>query len=292
MSPDPPNDTSLPAYIQKGWDRIAVIGDEAMARSAPLFFEPTPGKLSFLASSVVLGVGQARFLITAGHVFDDASGKPLYAGGETELVQIGGKWVHSRVPPKGREHDHIDLALLRLEDATVQRLGLKCVLLDETDPAYRPDLRPGIGTYYVCVGFPQGRQSTWVKDGMLAPRQLYLALKPGPSAEDFGHPYNPVENLALEFDKKSAMQNGRTITAPDPKGMSGSGVGACDGLVGPAPGAARLVGISTTWLRKREAIIATRIGLCFDALADQFPELADELPRPGSTPGRPSAPII
>jgi hypothetical protein len=289
MSPEPRQDPSLVAYIQNVWDRIAVIGDEALARSAPLFFEPTPGKLSFLASSVVLGVGQAHFLITAGHVFDEATGKALYAGGEAEVVQIGGKWVHSRVPPKGRENDHIDLALLQLEDATVKRLGLKYVPLNETDPAYLPDPRPAIGTYYVCVGFPQGRQSTWVKDGMLSPRQLCLALKPGPSPEMLGQPYNHIENLALEFDKKSAMQDGRAITAPDPVGMSGGGVWACHGLVGPAPARARLVGISTTWLRKKEAIVATRIGLCFDALAEHFPEIADELPKP-TWPGVDSAP--
>ena len=281
MATESQQDPSLTAYIQKVWDRIAVIGDEALARSAPLFFERTPGKLSFLASSVVLGVGQARFLITAGHVFDDAAGKPLYAGGETELIQIGGKWVHSRVPPKGREHDHIDLALLQLDDPTVQRLGVKCVFAHEADPAYRPDPRPGVGTYYVCVGFPQGRQSTRVRDGMLAPKQLYLALKPGPSADDLGQPYKDLHNLVFEFDKKEARAGGQIVTAPDPRGMSGSGVWACDGLVGPAPAPARLVGVSTTWLRKKQAIVATRIGLCFDALSAHFPELSQELPKPG-----------
>lgn len=275
---------SLDDYIEKVWNRIAVIGDAALQRSAPLFYEPTPGKLSFLASSVVLGIGDVRFLVTAGHVFDEATGRPLYAGGETELLQIGGKWVHSRVPPEGREKDHIDLALLRLDDALFRQLGLKAVLLSETDPAYRPDPRPGIGTYYVCVGFPQGRQSTWVKDGMLAPKQVYMALKPGPSADQLGHPYSDLHNLVLEFDKREARAGGQIVTAPDPIGMSGGGVWACDGLVGPAPAPARLVGISTTWLRREKVIVATRIGLCFDAIMDQYPELTHLLPRPRAAP--------
>jgi hypothetical protein len=285
MSPGHPPlsqpDPSLQAYAWKVWDRIAVIGNEALRRSAPLFYEPTPGKLSFLASSVVLGVGEARFLVTAGHALDEFLGKPLYAGGETELVALGGKWVHSRMPPEGRDRDHIDLAVFRLDEATIRQLGLECVSPADTDPAYQPDPRAGIGTYYICVGFPKARQSTWIKDGMLKPpKQLYLTLKPGPSVESFGHPYNSLHNLALEFEKQAALANGEIVEAPDPVGMSGGGVWACNGLVGPNPLPARLVGISTTWLPKREAIIVTRVGLCYDAIADHFPELIPELPRP------------
>lgn len=194
MSPGHPPlsqpDPSLQAYAWKVWDRIAVIGNEALRRSAPLFYEPTPGKLSFLASSVVLGVGEARFLVTAGHALDEFLGKPLYAGGETELVALGGKWVHSRMPPEGRDRDHIDLAVFRLDEATIRQLGLECVSPADTDPAYQPDPRAGIGTYYICVGFPKARQSTWIKDGMLKPpKQLYNGLK------DLGEPVEHALNV-------------------------------------------------------------------------------------------------
>jgi hypothetical protein len=207
-------------------------------------------------------------------VLDESLGKKLYAGGKNGLVQIGGSWVHSRGPLAGRDGDHIDIALLRLEENIANRLDLEFVLADGMDDAFQPDLRRGVGTYYVWVGFPKGLQTVWLEGGMLnVPKQRYWSLKPGPAPETFGAPYNRMDNLVLGFDKVSVRRNGEMVTAPDPVGMSGGGIWACNGLISPRPSAPRLVGISTTWLRKRDAIIATRIGHCLN-VAEHFDEIA------------------
>lgn len=264
--------------------RMAGIGDDALRVSAPLYYEPRDGRLGFLGSAVFLAVRDHRFLITAGHALDEAAGRPVYAGGERQLVQvgrIGADWRHS-VPPDGeRLKDAADLAVLRLTPAEVDALDVGYLQPDQLDPAYQPDPRPIVGTYYLCVGFPASRQSTWRMDGQLLPRQLYLALKMGPEPPEIDAKYTDRWNLTADFEKEDGVgPNGEVVVFPDPVGMSGGGIWAVNGLVAAKPAAPRLVAISTTWHKGANAIIGTRVGLVFDAVATLEPALRAVLPWP------------
>jgi hypothetical protein len=196
-------------------------------------------------------------------------------------VAIGGAWRHSQVPSSGRAEDVIDLAVLALPDYQVDSLGAQFLTLGETDPEHQPDPTPISGTYYLVVGFPASRQSTWLREGTLLPRQIYLTLKPGPEAGTIHPNYRSDWNLTLDFDKEQgAGSGGRKQAMPDPVGMSGGGIWAANGLLGPDPRAERLVAIATTWHRNANVIIGTRIGLCFDAIAHLVPAIGHLLPWP------------
>jgi hypothetical protein len=262
------------AHLKQIGDQVIRVGNEAVARAAALYYRPSHGKLVFLASSILLGVGTTRFLVTAAHVVDEFLGKAFYAGGKHGIVQLAGTWVLTRIPHGGRKQDHIDVALLRLSEKAAQQLDLDCIFPEETEPAFQPDPRRVIGTHYICVGFPQGLQSTWMEGGALTrPKHRYWHLKPGAAPETLGAPYNRIDNLVLSFDKVGVKDDGEMFTAPDPVGMSGCGVWACNGLAGLSLHSARLVGVCTTWLPERDAIIATRIGHHLN-VAEHFDKLA------------------
>lgn len=279
------NDQAILAMLRM---RIAAIGDAGLSVSAPLFYEDRPGRLRFLASAVFLAVADCRFLITAGHAIDEAARKPLYAGGEEELVQVGTRgdeWRQSIPPNADRDDDKVDLAVLRLAQHEVAALGVGFVELSQLNPGYQPVLEPVVGTYYVCVGFPKGRQSTWLRDGALVPRQMYLALRPGPPLAGIGSGYSDAWNLAAEFNREDGLnQDGQSVLLPDPVGMSGGGMWAVDRLVTDSPAEPRLVAIGTAWNKRANVIIGTRIGLVLDAIADLEPRLAEHMPWPNGPP--------
>lgn len=265
---------------------MAGIGDDALRASAPLYYEPRDGRLGFLGSAVFLAVQDHHFLITAGHALDEADGRPIYAGGEHQLVQVGrtgDDWRHS-VPPEGERHrDAADLAVLRLTPEETAALGVSYLQTDQLDPAYLPDPRPIVGTYYLCVGFPASRQKTWRRDGELLPRQLYLALKMGPAPPEIDTKYTDRWNLTADFRKEDGVgPDGEEVVFPDPVGMSGGGIWAVNGLVTASPAVPRLVAISTTWHTGANAIIGTRVGLALDAVADLEPTLRAALPWPAA----------
>ena len=262
--------------------RVTKIGARALRSSAALYFEDEPGELRFLATSVILRVGADHFLATAGHVLDDFIGKPVYAAGKEIIVAIGGEWRHSRPPSGRRKDDAADLAVLRLAPEQVERLDLDALDLSDADPAHVTDRRRIVGTYYVAVGYPASHQSTWLQDGELrAPRSMYLMLRPGPPPEQIDPKFRPDWNLSLEFDKEDGVgSNGERVTMPDPVGLSGGAIWAVQGLPTASFADGGLVGISTTWRKDAKAIIGTRIGLCFDAIAALAPDLAHLIPGP------------
>jgi hypothetical protein len=112
---------------------------------------------------------------------------------------------------------------------------------------------------------------------------MAIVLMPTPLKRYGSLGLNPTAQFAGEFSRNKQLDSEkRVVVGPEPHGISGGGVWrlGTPGQFATRTNAERLVGLGIEYRASRSVLVGVRISLVVAALADAFPELRGNLPRP------------
>jgi hypothetical protein len=232
------------------------------------------------ASCILFEVDTTKFLITAGHVFDNLEGSAIYIGGAKRLVHIKGQYFRTR--PKGNsENDKYDLAYVEIDVEALGEIGnVRFLHSDELDPndfATEAHL-------YLILGYPatKNERIDYENHKTLLKPYIYSANSPELIV------YKRLDvleesHILINFDRKRITNKSHEIlTAPKPHGLSGGGIwrirdySDVASLSGPSP--KKLVGIVIEGHPMQKVIMGVRISCIIEAIKHQYPHLREKLP--------------
>lgn len=246
------------------------------------------GPVVVAGTGVLVAVDDARFLVSAAHVF---AYKKKYGAvlciptGEGLCEDVGGDLA----TPEAPADEHADIGVLRLPDALarkVEALGAQFLRLAIALPIV-PSKLPDGG--YVVYGYPEDG-ARYDSKGELNPVPHYLGCIPYRGDTALLGSYDPNFHALLSL-KRHEVRNqhtGEVETFPKPHGMSGSGVwwayASKDVSEGWKPEYARLVAIQSAWYDD-SALVVIPIQIMTKLIAEGWPELASAVmitapPRP------------
>jgi hypothetical protein len=223
-------------------------------------------------SGVFVEVGEEKFLFTAAHVTDDKEDE-IYVGiGEHEVLKLGGDLTRNQAPGH-RDDDKIDIAIMKLSDETIQKLGNQYDFIKQGELGINHELKNL--PMYQSVGFPatkskfnryknELKSKPFLYTTMPAETKLYEELK-----------CEPYSNIIVHYDKNNVKdyKTNQTTTGPDPFGISGSGLWHTPTQV-KAEGEKidkLLVAIMTEWPKEnRKYWIGTRIDLFTEIIRQKY----------------------
>jgi hypothetical protein len=262
----PPSDKEISdAFLR----RISTCLERPFKATAPVLQATTSGGLGFVGSAVLLDAGEHAFALTASHVLDEESSGELLLGRMGHAVSLRGPRALTRIPPGGsRQDDQVDLAMVHLTEAVRSSFA--------PDEFIKPsDLyldRPPTGNF-ILTGYPLSHQPRRLAPGDDAVRMYTLVADEIPVSHYGRDGYNRAVSLLLGFNKKRTwrLETGQA-TAPDLKGASGGGVWHLQDLSASSL-TPRLCAIVIEWHRQTKRILATRVRVAIEELAQRFPEL-------------------
>lgn len=244
----------------------------AKAVTVPLLRYKEPEHPECFTSGVLLAVGNVRFLLTAGHCFDDAVGRSVAAGFSGSLVNVQGKSARFRTPGSPTSaKDHFDVGLVELISREWDAIPATGFLgLDEVTVDI-PRMPTGS---FAVTGYPATKQPNVTGTSI---RSYVFPLAAKASAKEVYEAlgYDADVNLILGFDKRWVWSKGRLEDAPDPFGMSGRGAWSFGGKLADATTPPLLAGISTEWRRKtkEKALVSTRMDQILLAIGRKYEKL-------------------
>jgi hypothetical protein len=223
----------------------------------PLCYIDDDEKLYHIGTGVLMKTGLNYYLLSAKHVFEDDKGV-LNITTIEKIVYCKDDYVY---PIKGRfvyfaDEESIDILICKLEDDTVEEFSQffeffpSYLILQNTTLRYSSD-------YYI-VGYPRGKVKWTYPYNKTFKRSQYIIQLPGLEEDDF--------NFNVEFHKNQLtnIDTGLRISAPDIKGMSGSG------LWYKYQNNIYLVGIVHCFNNTASKISATKIDFVIDILNREF----------------------
>lgn len=248
-----------------------------MPAVSPIFIPAKGGDAELVGSGVLLRVGESEFVATAAHVMDIARHQ-LHIGSETRIVHVKSEFSNTTSQDGNRDSDRFDLALIPLQkDEVAQMEGARFLSLDELEPSEAPDHRPILGSKYFLLGFPATRQRRTVHDTVHVDPLLFSA-RAMESAQYVERGWSEQQHLMIEYDKKQCWTVDGQITAPDPYGVSGGGLFRVRGWFGEEPETETLVALPIRYTGKTgKSIVATRVNVLLDGLAQRYPHVRDEI---------------
>jgi hypothetical protein len=245
----------------------------------PLFSLENPNKPYVAGCGVKVAINRRRFIFTAAHVADLADLGPLWFGAGGEWYNMSGKCLTTDPPlGKSREADRVDAAVIELSEAAASVMRgpfLSVKSLDINDIG-------GDEHKYLILGFPATRLEVDRSDASLAPGTLRYI---GRDMDDDDYENAGVErfsHVVLDYNKRDAIAASGWMTLPNLNGTSGCGIWRFDSLLNASRAERdRLVAILTEYLRPpRNVAIGIRVSVHIQLIHQQWPELADGLPRP------------
>lgn len=260
-------------------DRAQAMARRLSSTVRPIVVEAKAG-LDPIGSGVLLGLGNAKFLLTAAHVLDQRASCRLLLSTTAGTRPIGGEIVESVVPASGsREDDQVDVGVVRLSDTACEGVPPKdWIRASQTDVDEEGYSEPTRGSTYLVLGFMATRAKLDVAErrtkvpmfmltSVAAPPEVYRKLR-----------IDDESYLALEFDRRRVITPAGQQTAPRPLGISGGGIWGFRERQGGDP---RLVAISIECHHKPvKALVGTRLAMFFEVIRSRWPELGSSIPRP------------
>lgn len=226
--------------------------------------QPAPVGTGFL-----LQLAHMSLLVSAAHVADEVENSvrlyipPGAEGGN--LIELPPLPVCTKAPAGDRDKDKLDLAFWELPTSICEQLSASSMFLPSI--MLLPGVKVRQPQSISFVGFPH--KATQLKFGTKkfrsGPEQYTGACADEKRYSKVGA--HVGQNLAIDFDPKKAISNGKQVIPKDRKGMSGGPVFAMtDGgnLAGWPP--IRVVGVAIECHRQEKLMLATRI----DALLQLF----------------------
>lgn len=204
-------------------DRLSPTAERHLSYVVPLFNFERGSKPLVAGCAVKLAIGSHRFLLTAGHVLDEASRVPLYVMGDSGgWIQVTGESTSTQpLPPSTRDEDRIDAGVLRLNEVSAPQvngpyLGLKNLEVDESQAPSR---------HYLIAGYPSSRLKKNFEERKVTPRALRYAATQVFDYDTVDPAIQRYSHVVLDFERDSVVgDDGVVMTAPAPDGMSGCGV--------------------------------------------------------------------
>jgi hypothetical protein len=224
-------------------------------------------------SGVFIEIDQNYFLITAAHVIEGQE-NDIYIGiGEHEALKLGGDLIVNALPAgRHRDKDKIDIAILRLNQETINKLSGKYSFIRQSELGVNHELK--LLPMYISVGFPATKSKyNRVKDEIKSKPFIYTTMPA--STETYSKlKCDLFTNIIVHYDKKRVKnyKTGLFNTGPDPYGISGSGLW----FIPPQlemPGQdvnKKLVGIATEWSENKKYWICTRIDIFTEMIRQRY----------------------
>jgi hypothetical protein len=211
-----------------------------------------------IGSCVLLSVNGTRFLVTAGHVTDDAKATTLHVGGDKELVPLSFDAGLTTISDMRRDKDVYDFSVCALSDVMQKELGDVRYITEEEMYKTAPT---GHNRLRMVMGYPTSKN----KKGIDNPRMRiggtlwhYVSLAPVKDPD--------ADHLLVEFDHKESINpDGIGTHSLNPKGASGGAMfdlgtfNDPERLGKPAQCEARLAGILTEYRSQQKLIVATSV---------------------------------
>lgn len=241
--------------------------------TAPLYQYDLRGRLVMVGSSVLVALGDAKFLVTAGHVLDMREKGPIVAGVSPDLVYVSGDTVRWRaVGSRSPHEDLIDVGTVRLRGGPWDTLPQLCFAAWEEIDIRAP--RMACHTYGL-VGFPITKNRRNVDGERIRSLAYCMAgLECAKKAyEDTGT--NPQAHVMIGFVQNEMWGAEGMRTAPNLHGVSGSALWRYGRRIRDTTGNPLLSAIVVEWERKgrHKYILGTRIDVVMAALAEEYADI-------------------
>jgi hypothetical protein len=226
-----------------------------------------------VGSSTLLKIGDDCFALTAAHVMDCFQGRDIHVGNSHAFRPVVGE-ISVSVPP-----DTTDTAFIRLHRDIASWLSEDFRFLSMEEVSIDDLPAPMSGYQFFGVPYrkvperPSGRHFHF-------PVYSYAAASlDNAKYTELG--ILPATHVAVDFVQRRVKDGtGRTITAPNPEGMSGGAVFTCPRVLLQASAAVtarkRLAAIAIE--HRSQALIGVRIGVLLDAIRRFAPHLRSLIP--------------
>jgi len=214
------------------------------------------------ASGVFIRIDNSHFMFTASHVIDDEE-KKIYIGEKNTFKQIGGEWIQNSLPiGRKREDDRIDVAILKLDDASIEFIKSKHEFLTTNDIQINHRLIEA--PLYTAIGFPCSQNKFNKYKNEL--KRMPFILITEPALDEAFNQLNcdPTINIIVNYNKDKIFNHktGKKLNGPTSYGISGAGLWylPCQSVNSGEKISNYLVGILHTWPKQnRKYWVATQI---------------------------------
>lgn len=209
-----------------------------------------------LGSAVLVKYKKEKFLISASHLFNSKQAEKLsYLTIDGKFHSFGGEMIYTK-NQECENSNKIDLAIIRLDDYSVQELeanNYDYYSLDYINIDYDND------KIAYLFGFPISRTKVQKHKNNLLVKPWAMLNK---IIEIKFENYNPKNHLFLTYQKKKLKKKGLKgyVRGPKPVGMSGSGIWRCTNIMKETGKLNFLLsGIFIENIKERSLIIGTKI---------------------------------
>lgn len=233
------------------------------------------GRPELAGSSVPFKVEGMRFLFTAAHVLDDRERTPYVFGktidGRTEVVELRPEGIETVPPPEGRNHDHVDAAVLLLSDEAANAVACKHPFLgpEQLDVNGRSSSED----QYAFIGYPQSRFDRRPENRVKLGGAMFRLSG---ATEDKYRDLRLDSSLHIiaNYDPKTVLDNrGNKIKPPEPYGTSGGGIWTLRTKESESVGFhdPKLAGIAIEWRQQDKVMVGVRVNVLVGLMARAFP---------------------
>lgn len=247
-----------------------------MEVTTPVYWPDEGGKPEAVGSAVLVGLGTARFLVTAAHVLDLRHKRPLRATAGGELLSIDGNVTRIFSPPADSPgaDDRVDIAAVRLAGELWSQLPITAFAgWSELDHSQSVITRNS----FALVGYPYTKQRRALKGTHIEARVFQTTGLESLESTYRAAGVDPGVSLLMGFSKRRLWGPGGRVMAPDLYGVSGSGLWRFGRYLRHATTPARLSGILIEWHRTggHNYVLGTRIRPILAALAGWYPDVQE-----------------
>jgi hypothetical protein len=241
----------------------------------PILRADERGRPELAGSSVPFKVAGLRFLPTAAHVVDDPDRQPYVFGrnvdGRFEFVELFHERTDTVPPPEGREHDHIDAAVLLLSDEAANAVVCNHSFLGPEHLDING--RSSSDDRYAFIGYPRSRFDLWPGNRLRFAGAMYELTG---ATED---KYQQLQidssiQIAANFDPKSYRdKGGKKLNPLNPNGISGGGIWTLQTKESKSVGFhdPRLAGIAIECRTTHKAMVGVRVNVFLGLIARTYP---------------------
>ncbi len=224
-----------------------------------------------VGSGVFIKIKNSHFLVSAAHVMDKLGEIAVPISNGKFLLKPGGNSIINNFGGS-REEDKLDIAILKLDEKSVEELSESYAFIDECDILLNHKfVNLPIYTFF---GYPSSLSNTTFCKKKFQVYSFFHFSTPGEKSlyERFG--LNDYQNVIASYDKKKSYSQKSKLfsNGPDLYGISGCGLWMSDPInIYKKQSNPKLVAIMTDWLLKdKRFVVGTRVDLITEAIRTKF----------------------
>lgn len=225
------------------------------------------------ATGVFIKICETHFLFTAAHVAEKLQDQISVGIDPNTALTLGGEWtINELKDSQKREEDKIDIAILKLDQESIDKVKKQYSFLDENQLGINHKLMEL--PYYTAIGFPASQNKHNKHKNQLNSKPLIYNTIPAENKMYVVMDCNISSNIIVKYSKKNMINNetNMKVTGPDPHGMSGGGLWFVQTqLLNESENVdKKLVSILTEWSSKKNIWISTRIDVFTEVIRKKY----------------------